>query len=297
MTGIVTDFKRFAVHDGEGIRTTVFLKGCPLRCLWCHNPESLVRQPQIAYLQERCIGCGACAAVCPNGAHRLKAEGHTFDQTRCTGCGTCVSVCPTRALRLYGREMTVEEVMEVVCEDRIFYGTTGGMTLSGGEPMAQPEFTAALLASAKSEGINTALDTCGDAPRPLFEAIAPDVDCFLYDIKHTDPERHRALTGRPNDRILTNYRFLSTHGSRIEVRVPLIPSCNDDPAALDGIAAFLASAPPERVKLLPYHSYGRGKYDALSLPYGGIDFVPPEVEQLASAADRLRRFGLNVEVG
>ena len=297
MTGIVTDFKRFAVHDGDGIRTTVFLKGCPLRCLWCHNPESLVRQPQIAYLQERCISCGACAGECPNGAHYIGAKGHLFDRTHCTGCGACVSVCPARALRLYGREMTVEEVLAVVREDRIFYGATGGITLSGGEPMAQPEFTAALLAAAKAEGLNTALDTCGDVPKPLFETIAADVDCFLYDIKHMDRERHRALTGRPNDRILDNYRYLVARGCRIEVRIPLVPGCNDDPAALDGMAAFLASAPPERVKLLPYHSYGQGKYEAMALTYGGRELVPPSAEQLLAAADRLRRFGLNVEVG
>ena len=193
--------------------------------------------------------------------------------------------------------MTVEEVLAVVREDRIFYGATGGITLSGGEPMAQPEFTAALLAAAKAEGLNTALDTCGDVPKPLFEAIAADVDCFLYDIKHMDRERHLALTGRPNDRILDNYRYLAVRGCRIEVRIPLVPGCNDDTATLDGIGAFLASALPERVKLLPYHSYGRGKYEALALAYGGSDFVPPEPEQLSAAADRLRRFGLNVEVG
>ena len=297
MTGIITDFKRFAVHDGDGIRTTVFLKGCPLRCLWCHNPESLIRRPQLAYLTEKCIDCGACVAACPKGAHRFGENGHTLDRTRCEGCGACAAVCAAKALKFYGREMTVDEVMAVVLEDRIFYGANGGMTLSGGEPTAQAEFTLALLEAAGQASINTALDTCGDAPQPLFAALAPHVDCFLYDIKHIDSDRHRALTGRPNDRILENYRFLAGTGAQIEVRIPLIPGCNDDTATLDGIGAFLSAAPPRRVKLLPYHSYADGKYAALDLAPPGAALTSPDAAQMALAADRLRRHGLNVVVG
>ena len=294
MTGMVTAVKRFAVHDGDGIRTTVFLKGCPLRCRWCHNPESLFRVPQISFLEEKCIGCGQCAAVCPAGAHILSVNGHAFLREQCTHCGACAAQCPTRALLLYGREMAVEEVLRIVCEDRIFYGKRGGMTLSGGEPTAQAPFALELLEAAKTEKLNTALDTCGYAPHAVFEKLLPLVDCFLFDIKHIDAARHRALTGCLNGQILDNYRFLAESGARLEVRIPLIPGENDDEETLDGIGTFLREAPPRCVRLLPYHGMAAGKYAALDMPYPGTVYRPPDGEGVQAAARRLRRCGLTV---
>ena len=241
-TGIVTDFKRFAVHDGDGIRTTVFLKGCPLRCVWCHNPESISPKPELAFYAEKCTGCGECMRVCPNGAHIFEAADtpdsyiHKLDRTKCAACGKCAEVCVSGALKLCGRRMSVDEVMKIVAEDRIFYETSGGgMTLSGGEPTLQPEFALALLRAAKADGISTALDTCGFAKREVYESLLPYTDIFLYDIKHITDEGHIRCTGRSNRLILENLRFLSDAGAKIEIRIPLVPGYNDDAETLDGI--------------------------------------------------------------
>lgn len=303
-TGIVTDFKRFAVHDGDGIRTTVFLKGCPLRCVWCHNPESISLKPELAFYAEKCTGCGECARVCPNGAHLFEAGDtpdsyiHKLNRTKCVACGKCAEVCVSGALKLCGRRMSVDEVMKIVAEDRIFYETSnGGMTLSGGEPTLQPEFTLALLRAAKEDGISTALDTCGCAKREVYESLLPYTDIFLYDIKHITDEGHIRCTGRPNRQILDNLRFLSDAGAKIEIRIPLVPGYNDDAETLDGIGRLLSTVNITKAKLLPYHSYARSKYLSLGIPDTLPDVERPSSEKLEAAAKLLRGYGANVDIG
>ncbi len=303
-TGIVTDFKRFAVHDGDGIRTTVFLKGCPLKCVWCHNPESISPKPELAFYSEKCTGCGECMRVCPNGAHIFEAGDtpdsyiHKLDRTKCAACGKCAEVCPSDALKLCGRRMSVDEVMKIVAEDRIFYETSnGGMTLSGGEPTLQPEFALALLRAAKEDGISTALDTCGYTKREVYESLLPYTDIFLYDIKHITDEGHIRCTGRSNRLILDNLRFLSDAGAKIEIRIPLVPGYNDDAETLDGIGQLLSTVNITKAKLLPYHSYARSKYLSLGIPDTLPDVERPSSERLEAAAKLLRGYGANVDIG
>ena len=298
--GIVTDFKKFAVHDGDGIRTTVFLKGCPLSCVWCHNPESIRRKPQLAFYAEKCTFCGECAKVCENGAQIIKSDLqnaplHIIDREKCVVCGKCAKVCLSGALKVFGREMSVDDVMKIVREDKIFYESSGGgMTLSGGEPTSQPGFSLALLMAAKAEGIDTALDTCGFAPREVYSELMPYVDKFLYDIKHIMPEGHRRCTGRDNRLILENLRFLSDSGARIEIRMPFVPGFNDDDETLNGIGKLFSGVRITKMKLLPYHSYAKSKYDALGMADTLPKVEPPEKASLEAAAGIFRGYGIDV---
>ena len=260
--GLVTDIKHFAVHDGNGIRTTVFLKGCPLSCRWCHNPEGIGAKPQLGYYAESCVGCGMCEAVCPVGAHLIADGEHTFNRKTCTLCGACTEVCGVNALHLYGREMTVDEVLDTIEEDRIFYEQSGGgMTLSGGEPTQQYAFTLALLREAKARGLHTALDTCGMAATERYEALLPYVDQFLFDVKHIDGEAHKRGTGVDNALILENLEKLLQTGKSILIRTPVIPGYNDGDE-LEKISRFCAlrGLPHEKLK---YHTIGESKKAAL----------------------------------
>ena len=289
MTGILMDVKRMAVHDGPGLRTTLFLKGCPLRCLWCHNPEGQSVRPQTAWYEKKCVGCGACVRVCPQGcAHDLS------DREKCTACGRCASVCPTGARKLYGRAVTVEEALAIALEDRPFYGHTGGVTLSGGEPLMQPDFALELLRGLKAAGVTTALDTCGHVAWQVFERTLPVCDLYLFDVKHMDSAAHRRLTGQGNELILDNLRRLLCAGARVHVRVPLIPGLNDSEENIVRLGEFLQEKPPERIKLLPYHQMARVKYTAL----GMADTLPDGAEDMPARLERstaqLRAMGLNV---
>ena len=259
--GRIFDLQRFSIQDGPGIRTTVFLKGCPLRCLWCHNPESQRRRIEISFAADRCAGCGKCAAVCPESCHTLLPEGHGFDRSACRSCGDCAAACLPGALSVIGRDVSVDEVLQEVLADRIFYDTSGGgITISGGEPMMQFPFALALCRAAKEAGLHVALDTCGEAEWSDYEKILPFVELFLYDLKAMDPSRHRELTGIDNVRILNNLRRLDAAGCRISIRCPLIPGCNDDWEHLQGIADFVSGLKQvQEVTLLPYHAMGAGK--------------------------------------
>ena len=266
MKGTIFEIKRFAVHDGDGIRTTVFFKGCPLRCLWCHNPEGLSMAPQIAYYAHKCIGCGACADVCPSHAHSMDNDMHTYNPQSCTFCGQCSEACLGDALTPYYKEVTVSELLPLLLEDQEFYvNSSGGVTLSGGECLLQADFCGALLKELKHHGIHTAVDTCGLVSKEALDTVIPYTDVFLYDVKAYDEDVHIRCTGQSNTRILENLRYLDSLGCRIEIRIPYVPSYNDD--QMEKIAAFLAELRHiVKIRVLAYHNYAGSKYAALQLP-------------------------------
>jgi glycyl-radical enzyme activating protein len=263
LTGMVFDIQRSSLHDGPGIRTAVFLKGCPLSCIWCHNPESRSRKKEISFRPETCAACGECVVTCKHSAHQIVDGIHIFNRTLCDQCGDCVETCLYEALKLAGREMSVDEVMTVVRRDKPFYEQSGGgLTITGGEPMLQPEFTRELLQAAKVEGLHTCLDTCGWASKQAYEQVLPFVDLFLYDIKATKPETHKRLTGVSNELILTNLDHIMQQGARVRLRCPLVPGINDTPDHLAGIAALSKRYPDlEGIDLMAYHNVGNAKYD------------------------------------
>jgi len=288
---IVFDIQKFSIHDGPGIRTTVFLKGCPLRCVWCHNPESWRPEPELLFTAAKCTGCRRCAEVCPTGVHAFTADGrHELDRAACVRCGKCVELCPAEALELCGRSLTVEEVMAEVRKDRVFYENSGGgMTLSGGEPMMRPEFTFALLNAAKKEGIHTALESCGFAPREEFERILPVTDLFLFDIKTMDEAKHLRLTGRDNRLILSNLEFLNGAGAKIVLRCPLIPGLNDTPSELAKIGELAERlSGVTGIDVEPYHPLGVSKAERLGQsPAYSAEFASKEFAETCIA--ELRR--------
>ena len=289
---MLMDVKRFAVHDGPGLRTTLFLKGCSLKCIWCHNPEGICRETQMAYYAHKCIGCGECVKVCPTVAHTIDETGHHFDRSKCIFCGACVKACLGEALTLFGRQIDVAEAYEIVTEDALFYRDNGGVTVSGGEPLFYPDFIAELFARLKTDGIHTAVDTCGNVPWASFEKVLPVTDLFLYDMKHVDPEAHKKLTGADNVRILENLQKLSDLGANIEIRMPLVPGANDDAETLRGIGAFLGKLNISRMKVLPYHSMARSKYAALGMKDTMPDVESPTDEDLQKAVDLLKSYGV-----
>jgi len=265
MKGMVFDIKKFAIHDGPGIRTTVFLKGCPLHCLWCHNPESQEQKPELSFMPDKCIGCGWCFKACPVGAHRMENGVHILDRSKCIRCGKCAEQCYAGACTLIGKEMTGEDVLAEVLKDKPFYETShGGMTISGGEPMQQFEFTRELLHAAKQAGLHNCLDTCGFAPLEHYRTLLPDVDLFLYDLKETDPARHEQYTGVPLQPILDNLKALDADGAQISLRCPIIPGLNDRADHFRAIAAAAAALKHVvEINLMPYHPLGESKLPRL----------------------------------
>jgi pyruvate formate lyase activating enzyme len=293
--GIIFDIERFAIHDGPGIRTTLFLKGCPLACWWCHNPESISPRPQLAYFEEKCIGCGKCFAACPNGAHELLADGsRALHREKCQLCGRCVQTCFAEALVIEGREISVAEAVAELRKDAPFYESSGGgITLSGGEPMRQVSFSTAVLEACKKEGMHTALDTSGYAPWEDYQRILPFVDLVLYDFKISDPEAHRRYTGVSNELIRENLARIDERGVPIEIRIPLIPGINDDRRTIEEIAQFLR--PIKRITavvLLPYHSLGETKYQQVGRTYRLAGLASPTREHMEEVAGWLTGSGV-----
>ncbi len=297
MTGRIFDIQRFCLHDGPGIRTTVFLKGCPLRCAWCHNPEGIDREFHLSFLPEQCFGCGYCLKACSRGVHLMEDGKHRMDRGRCVACGACAEQCRAGALKIIGRDVTVEEVMREVRADRSFYETSGGgMTLSGGEPLFQIDFTAALLEEAKQEALHCCVETCGLADYSRLGRVAQMVDLFLYDVKDTDNGRHLANTGVPNTLILENLRRLHDAGAKIILRLPVVPGYNAFDDHLAGIADLAGHLPHLLgAEIIPYHLLGTGKRIRLG---GSITssttLRPPDERMVAAWVSYLRQRGVRV---
>lgn len=265
MDGLIFNIQRFSVHDGPGIRTTVFFMGCPLHCKWCHNPEGLFRKMSVVLDTSKCMSCGACVSVCPNGVHQL-AAGHSILRERCHACGACVNVCPANALSINGTVISSKDLIQYVMRDAPFFGKDGGITCSGGEATLQLPFLLEVLQLARKEGLQTALDTCGYAPQEAFAALLPFTDLFLYDIKSYTQTLHQRATGVSNKLILSNYHFLYQQSARLWVRIPVIPGFNDTVEEMRKIRTFLQNAGmPEQIKLIPYHPLGKEKYARLGM--------------------------------
>lgn len=282
MKAKVVDIKHFAVHDGDGIRTTVFLKGCPLKCVWCHNPESISFDTQLAYYQNKCVSCGECANVCPLGAHKMVDGSHIFERSLCVGCGKCIDVCFGSALKLYGKEMTVDELLPILLEDKDFYQSSGGgVTVSGGECLMHPEFCAELLKRLKENQIHTAVDTCGFVSKETLNKVMPYTDIFLYDLKAYDENVHIKCTEQSNKIILDNLKYIDECGMKTEIRIPYVPGYNDN--QIEKISKFiLGLRNVVKVRVLPYHNYAGSKYESLGMN-NTLPKLLPTREQIKTA--------------
>ncbi len=310
--GVIFDVQRFSVHDGPGIRTTIFLKGCSLRCFWCHNPESIHPRPEIQFFPEKCIGCGECVALCTHAARAAQdGAGIVYLRENCAVCGACVETCYAGATALIGREATVEEVMEEVLRDRAFYATSGGgVTLSGGEPALQREFAYAILARCRAEGLHTAIETAANCRWEDLAALLPVTDLVMMDLKHMDPDKHRVVTGVSNRRILENARRLAQTEKPILFRVPVVPTVNDKPEEIGVIAAFVRTLidlraqvgaaadgrgpAPIALELLPFHKLAADKYRSLGLDYRAGELQPLTKEAMHVLTEVVRPHGLTL---
>ncbi|MBQ8341722.1 MAG: glycyl-radical enzyme activating protein [Clostridia bacterium] len=291
MTGQILNIQRFCTHDGPGIRTTVFLKGCPLRCLWCHNPESQHREKEVLYNPERCVGCLHCVPLCEQNCHTVAENKHVYDRSACLSCGKCMSpLCS--ALELAGEPMDVEAILTEVLKDKPFYDNSGGgLTLSGGEPLYQAEFCLELLQKAKECGLHVCLETCGLTTPENLKKLAPFVDIFLFDYKETDPMRHKAYTGVDNEQILQNLRLLNALGKQIVLRCPIIPTLNDRPDHFRGIGALAeALEQVSEVVVEPYHAYGASKYERLDRAYDLPEIQAPDSDTVAQWIEEIQKY-------
>jgi pyruvate formate lyase activating enzyme len=293
---LITNIQRFSVDDGPGIRTTVFFKGCNLRCRWCHNPECIDAGKSMQYIEPRCVACGKCAEICPVGAHKFTLGTHSFDRSACVFCGKCEGVCCGGALSLIGREYAPEDLVNVLMKDSRYYEAGGGVTFSGGEPMIFPDFLSETLRLCKLNSWHTAVDTAGNVPFSHFETVLPLVDLFLFDVKLANSAKHRSLTGVNNAVLLDNLRTLDGCGICLFIRVPVIPGVNDDWDELNKIAETINSLSPLLVQLLPYHSYGAGKADTLGLSGFLPALSPPSAERMREALRLFTERGMPAQI-
>jgi pyruvate formate lyase activating enzyme len=298
-SGIVFDIQKFSLHDGPGIRTTVFLKGCGLRCWWCHNPESQRPHPELLLRTELCIHCGACMGECPQGAIRRDGGQFITDRNMCARCGACVAACAADARELVGQEMTVEQVIHEVLLDAIFYDESGGgVTFSGGEPLLQGDFLFDLLQACKAHDLHTVVDTCGYAQTDILARVRPYVDLFLYDVKVMDDALHRQVTGASNRLILDNLHYLAEHNHPVLVRVPVIPNVNDDENNLRQIGEMVHSmSNVQGVSILAYHKLGKDKYERLGRPNPMPETAEPSEDAMLEIKCLLESYGLDVTIG
>ena len=296
--GQIFDIQRFSIHDGPGIRATVFLKGCPMECFWCQNPEGISPQRQLQFVASRCTRCGECAKACPVEAHVFDGDAHVIRRDRCTLCGACTEVCLPGALTLVGEDKGVDEIVQIVAQDRVYYEQSGGgVTLSGGEPLMQPEFACDLLAACRGEGIHTALDTSLYCARDVLDEVLPLTDLFLIDIKHMDSVCHKEGTGRDNAQILANAAALAAAASAVIVRVPVVPSFNDSPHSIRAIAEFATRFKTlEYLELLPFHRLGESKYQSFGLETRTSRLGHLPKERMTELADAARAAGLPTKV-
>jgi pyruvate formate lyase activating enzyme len=296
--GVVFDIQRFAIHDGYGIRTLVFMKGCPLRCEWCANPESQATSREIMFHEERCIHCGSCIEACPFG--ELLEENWPVDNEQCYGCGSCVDVCYAGARQLVGTWMSLQDVLDIVMRDVVFYRQSGGgVTVGGGEPTMQSGFVSELLKSCRNSGIHTAVETCGHASWERFSRVLEHTDLLLFDLKHMDPAIHRRRTGVGNERILNNAVQAAERVDEMIVRLPLIPEFNDSTEHIRELGRFIQHRLPRvrRVDLLPYHSMGESKTLKLGKTYTLSGLRNLSREEVDGARNLLQDFGLEVSIG
>ncbi len=298
--GLISTVQKYSTKDGPGIRNTVFMKGCPLGCLWCSNPELIRPEPDLLYNREKCMQCGSCIQACPKEALAFGHDGFIeIDREKCDASGACVEDCPQTALELVGKNISVDDLTTELLKDRIFYKTSeGGVTFSGGEPLWQAGFVARVARNMKEEGIHTALDTAGDVGWCRFEEVLPFIDLVLYDIKAADNDLHRQLTGRDNDLILMNARMLANHDIPMHIRLVVVPGLNDNPKDLRARMEFIKElSSVQQIDLLPYHRFGEGKYDRLGLDYPLKNLPEYEEEPLAELEALVKSYGIKTTIG
>jgi pyruvate formate lyase activating enzyme len=299
VTGQIFNIQRFSVQDGPGIRTTVFMKGCPLACPWCSNPESQQSHPELAHVDSLCDGCGRCLPVCEPKAISLEGERVSVDRKLCDNCGRCVEVCTPGSLKMFGREISVEEALREIEKDAPYYrNSKGGVTASGGEPLRQPEFVASLFRSCREAGIHTALDTCGYASRDALRGVLEHTDLVLYDLKLIDDAVHTEILGTSNHPILDNARFVAGEGIPLVMRIPLVPGLSETEENIGGIIRFIREVGEgvTAIHVLPYHRFGLDKYRMLDLDYQLGELEPLPEERVRVVVDRLGVLGLDCEI-
>lgn len=298
MKGTIFNIQRFSVHDGPGIRTTVFLKGCSLRCFWCQNPEGIRLKSEIMFFPERCIGCGRCLTACPQRAHVIQDGTHVYLRQKCVVCGKCTEVCYAGALMFTGKLITVDEVMEEVLRDRIFYEISGGgVTLSGGDPLIQHDFSRAILEGCKAKGLHTAIETAANCRWVDLAMLLPATDLIMMDIKHLNPHKHRKVIGVSNELILENARRLAQTSKPIIVRIPIVPTVNDTPEEIEAIVQFIGIFQNlQYLELLPFHRLSESKYHGLGLNYQASHLETPTKKKMSELAARVKESGIEVRI-
>jgi pyruvate formate lyase activating enzyme len=296
--GLIFDIKKYSVNDGQGIRTTVFFKGCPLSCGWCHNPESRSCNPQLVYYIDKCIACGLCVSVCPEEAIVKNEFNVSVKYESCVICGNCANICPVEAFEIAGKEYTSDELIEIITKDFLFYDESkGGVTFSGGEPFVQKDFLLEVLKKCKKHGLNTVIDTTGYTLKENLLEVLPFTDTFLYDIKHMNPEIHKKLCGVPNDLILDNLRFLVENNADIRIRIPVIPNLNDGQNIYDTIDFLKKIKKLRYVDLLPYHNIMVGKYERFGMEFEYDNIKPPKNEYIESIKEVFESNNFEVTIG